>query len=154
MKNNVVVLISGKCGTSVTKISKLLAEKLHCKIYKYDSKKNSKNTSAIVERKLNGKKTFVVEGRLCDYFYGKFDRTLSIFLDSPYPNRLKKISYKTQLPESEAAMLIERVDGERKTHFEYHTHEQWGSSKLYDYVIDVSGRNSYELADEILTLIK
>lgn len=89
-------------------------------------------------RKIAEQGSAIIVGRCSDYVLRDTGYTLNIFLTSPMPVRVKRISERTGLDAEKAEELIIKKDKAREEYYNYYTFGNWGTASNYDMCIDSS----------------
>ena len=93
---------------------------------------------AKVLRKLLEQESYVCVGRAADFVLRDKPRVLSVFLDAPYPDRLRRETERQGISEAEARRYIDRLDKYRNDYYTYHTGRRWRDLSNYDLCLDTA----------------
>ena len=93
---------------------------------------------AKVLRKLLEQESYVCVGRAADFVLRDRPRVLSVFLDAPYPDRLRRETERQGISEAEARRYIDRLDKYRNDYYTYHTGRRWRDLSNYDLCLDTA----------------
>jgi cytidylate kinase len=102
-----------------------------------------------VIRNLADKAPAVFVGRCSDYILRDLN-CLDVFITAPIEERIKRVSERSGLPETDAESLIRKKDRTRETYYNYFTFGNWGIADNYDICIDSSILGIEKTADFII----
>ena len=97
---------------------------------------------------LSDKEDCVIVGRCANHILQ--DRTLSVFIYSPFETRVKNVMKRLDREEKSARKLVKRMDKERRSYYEFFTDEKWLDMGQYDLCID----SSRFTTEEIVKILK
>lgn len=80
----------------------------------------------------------VMIGRCADYALRDADNCLNLFIYAPLAERVKRISQVRGLSPEKAKDMINKMDKQRASYYNYYTSKKWGSPASYDFCIDSS----------------
>ena len=110
-------------------------------------KAQSEQIKAIAERE-----SCVIVGRCSNYLLKDHENHISVFLYAPLNERIKKVMDRAQISETEAAMLIKKIDKERRYYYNYHTDQKWEEMTEYDICIDTSRFTTEQIVNMIMAI--
>lgn len=93
---------------------------------------------AKVLRKLLEQESYVCVGRAADFVLRDRPRVLSVFLDAPYPDRIRREMGRQGITQAEARRYIDRLDKYRNDYYAYHTDRRWKDLSNYDLCLDTA----------------
>lgn len=93
---------------------------------------------AKVLRKLLDQESYVCVGRAADFVLKDKPRVLSVFLDAPYEDRIRREMDRQALSRARARQYIDRLDQYRNDYYVYHTGRRWKNLSNYDLCLDTS----------------
>ena len=105
---------------------------------RYDIPINDKlfSVQSDIIRKTAETESAVFIGRCADYVLKDDYPTFRVFIYAPLEKRIKRISERNSISESEAKSLIEKTDKRRANYYNFYTGEKWGRYENYDLLID------------------
>lgn len=80
----------------------------------------------------------VFVGRTADYILRDQKRLVSIFITANMDDRIKALCKRNDCKRAEARKMIEAMDSDRASYYEYYTGKRWGHSESYDLCINSS----------------
>ena len=110
---------------------------------------------AKVLRKLLEQESYVCVGRAADFVLRDKPRVLSVFLDAPYEDRIRREMDRQGISRTEARRYIHRLDQYRNGYYSYHTGRRWKDLSNYDLCLDTAALgldNCAALIEEYLYL--
>ena len=96
----------------------------------------------------------VIVGRCSNYLLKDRPNHISVFIFAPIQKRIENVRERSDISETEAAILIKKIDKERRYYYNYHTDEKWEEMYQYDLCIDSSKFTADEIVNMILALDK
>lgn len=78
----------------------------------------------------------VIVGRCSDYVLREHPNCLHIFVCGSLGERTKRIMRKMSLNESNASVLVKKVDKSRSSYYQYYTSKKWGLPTSYNLCIN------------------
>lgn len=110
---------------------------------------------AKVLRKLHEQESYVCVGRAADFVLKDQPRVLSVFLDAPYEDRIRREMSRQGISRLQARRYIDRLDKYRNDYYGYHTGRRWKDLSNYDLCLDTAALgldNCAALIEEYLRL--
>lgn len=95
----------------------------------------------------------VIVGRCADYALGDYPNCISIFIQAPLEDRVKRISAKDNISESAAKDLILKTDKKRASYYNFYSNKKWGVSSSYDLSVNSSVLGIEKTVEFIRTFI-
>lgn len=80
----------------------------------------------------------VMIGRCADYALRDSDNCLRLFIYAPMADRVQRIAALRSLSPEKAKDMINKMDKQRASYYNYYTSKKWGSPASYDFCIDSS----------------
>ncbi len=105
---------------------------------------------ADVLQKLAAEKSCIILGRNADDILKNYPHTFKVFIYAPKEDRIQTIARRYSIGEKEAGDMIDEVDHNRASYYEYFTHKKFGCAENYDLCLN-SGINSF---DDCVKIIK
>ena len=105
---------------------------------RYDIPINDKlfSVQSDIIRKTADEESAVFIGRCADYVLSENYPVFRVFIYAPIEKRIKRISERNAISESEARSLIEKTDKRRANYYNFYTGQKWGRYENYDLLID------------------
>ncbi|EFM01150.1 AAA family ATPase [Hoylesella marshii] len=89
-------------------------------------------------RKAAEESSCVFVGRCADYVLRDVKEAVSIFITANLEERLKQVSKRHLCDEETAEKLINSIENERSSYYNYYTGKKWGHSTSYDICVNSS----------------
>lgn len=105
-----------------------------------------------VIRDIAEKGSAIFIGRCSDYILRDLD-CLDVFISAPLEERIRRVSERAGISETEAESLISKKDKSRESYYNYFTFGNWGMASNYDYCIDSSILGIEETAEMIISFL-
>lgn len=105
---------------------------------------------AKVLRELLSQESYVCVGRAADFVLRDKPRVLTVFLDAPYEDRIRREMERQCIDRSSARQYIDRLDKYREEYYIYHTGRQWKNLSNYDLSLNTAALG----LDHCVTLIE
>lgn len=105
--------------------------------------------------RLLDQESYVCVGRAADFVLKDKPRVLSVFLDAPYEDRIRREMSRQGIGRGEAKRYIDRLDKYRNDYYSYHTGRRWKNLSNYDLCLDTAALgldNCVALIEEYLHL--
>ena len=80
----------------------------------------------------------VMVGRCADYALADNPNLVSVFVQAPLENRIRRIATKYDLTDSKAKDSILKTDKKRASYYNYYSNKKWGDAASYQLCIDSS----------------
>jgi len=96
----------------------------------------------------------IIAGRSGFYIFRKHPNHLSILIQAPMENRIKRICGKQNISEKEALETINKVDKMRENYINTYTDTSRYDARNYDLVFNMADHTEDEIVDLILQYIK
>ncbi len=109
-------------------------------------------TQVDVIRSLAEKEDCIIVGRCANDILRDFDNCKSIFVHAPLEKRIENVMQRTSVDHKEAALLIKRMDKQRRYYYNYFTDKKWEDMSQYDLAIN-SGTMSEDQIVDVLTAL-
>ena len=77
-------------------------------------------------------------GRCADYVLRDVKEAVSIFITANLEERIKQVSKRHLCDEETAEKLINSIENERSSYYNYYTGKKWGHSTSYDICVNSS----------------
>ena len=110
---------------------------------------------AKVLRRLLDQESYVCVGRAADFVLRDKPRVLSVFLDAPYEDRIRREMSRQGIARAGAKRYIDRLDKYRNDYYSYQTGRRWKDLSNYDLCLDTAALgldNCVALIEEYLYL--
>ena len=91
-----------------------------------------------VIREIAQKESAIFVGRCADYILRDRENVINLFINAPLEFRVNRIVASTKLSQQEAEELIQKVDKQRSSYYNYYTYKAWGAAPSYNLCIDSS----------------
>lgn len=95
----------------------------------------------------------VIVGRRADQILKEHPHVLRVFVTAPKEARVRRISERDRLDESESARKLAAVDQERAAYYEQYSGKRWGAADSYDLCIDTEQLGVDGAVDTILAAV-
>ena len=112
-----------------------------------------KTETRIVEE-IAKEESCIIAGRSGFYIFRKHPNHLSILIQAPMENRIKRICGKQNISEKEALETINKVDKMRENYINTYTDTSRYDARNYDLVFNMADHTEDEIVDLILQYIK
>ena len=89
-------------------------------------------------RKAAEESSCVFVGRCADYVLRDVKKAVSIFITANLEERIKQVSKRHLCDEETAEKLINSIENERSSYYNYYTGKKWGHSTSYDICVNSS----------------
>lgn len=86
-------------------------------------------------KELSERENCVIVGRCADYILSSHKRKIRIFVQGSPENKIKRITERAGVSESEAKSRIQKKDKKRASYYNYYTGAKWGKPENYDLVV-------------------
>ncbi len=100
-------------------------------------------TQVDVIRSLAQKENCIIVGRCANDILRDFGNCKRVFVHAPMEKRIENVMKRAEIDQKEAALLIKRMDKQRRYYYNYYTDKKWEDMSQYDLTI-----NSGELSEE------
>lgn len=100
-------------------------------------------------KKIAEEESCVIVGRCADYALANNKDCLNIFVHASLEDRIKRVSQRNDLTENKARDLIQKMDKQRSSYYNYYTCKKWGDARSYDLCLNTS-KQSLEKCVEII----
>ena len=107
-------------------------------------------TEADVIRKLAEQEDCVIVGRCANDVLSDVEGVRSVFIHAPLDSRIKVVMERSNIDDKDAALLIKKVDKQRRYYYNYFTDKRWEEMEQYDLCLN-SGTMSEEAILNVLT---
>ena len=107
-------------------------------------------TEVEVIKQLAEKEDCIIVGRCANEILSDNDAVRRVFIHAPIDYRIRTVMDRASIDEKEAALLIKKVDKQRKYYYNYFTDKRWEDMSQYDLTIN-SGTMSKEAILNVLT---
>lgn len=101
-------------------------------------------------KKIAREESCVIVGRCADYALADFGDVVNIFLHADFEDRVRRISKRRDLSDNKARDLIQKMDKQRASYYNYYTCKKWGEAKSYDICLNTSKLSPEKCVDIIL----
>lgn len=105
-------------------------------------------------RDIAQKGSCVIVGRCADYVLRDTPGLVSVFLTSPFNERVERVMRRKNIGESTARSIIRKKDSNRKAFYNGYTLGNWGEASNYDICLDSSVLGIEGTADTIIAFTK
>ena len=106
---------------------------------------------------LAGKSDCIIIGRCADYILEEF-KPFRIFIYASIDSKLARCKERSKQGEAfndrEMVRRIQRIDKERRQHYEFYTGRKWGAKENYDLMINTTDRDIKTLVKGILAIFR
>ena len=89
-------------------------------------------------KKLANQGPCVIVGRCADYALADYPNCISVFIQAPLEDRIKRISAKNNIAEGAAKDLILKTDKKRASYYNFYSNKKWGDCASYDLSVNSS----------------
>ncbi len=80
----------------------------------------------------------VIIGRCADYALAENPNLLSLFINAPLDDRIRRVAKRQRITPEEARKVILKTDKRRASYYEYYSSRKWGSVDSYHFCLDSS----------------
>lgn len=105
-------------------------------------------------REIAAKGSCVLVGRCADYVLRDMPELVSVFLTSPFQERVERVMRRKNVSESAAGSIIRKKDSNRKSFYNGYTLGNWGEASNYDLCLDSSVLGIEGTAEVIIDFAK
>lgn len=109
-------------------------------------------TQVEVIRSLAEKEDCIIVGRCANDILRDFNNCRKVFVHAPLEKRIANVMQRASIDEKEAALLIKRMDKQRRYYYNYFTDKKWEDMSQYDLAIN-SGDLSEDQIVDVLTAL-
>ena len=89
-------------------------------------------------KKICEKESCVVVGRCADYALMGRENCLNVFIHADNTYRVKRVADRLSISEQKAKDLIQKMDKQRSSYYNYYTSKKWGRAQSYHLCLDSS----------------
>ncbi len=89
-------------------------------------------------RELSETENCVIVGRCADYILKDHEKLVKVFVQGDMPDKIKRITVRAGISESEAKDRINKKDKKRANYYSYYTGGKWGKAENYNLVVSTS----------------
>ncbi len=107
-----------------------------------------------VIRELAKKDSCVFVGRCADYILRDYPRCINIFVCADEQDRIKNIIEYEKISPDKARDMMERVDKQRASYYNYYTGKTWGAASSYHLCVNASLLGIEETTEYIRSFLK
>lgn len=107
-----------------------------------------------VMKSLAEKKSCVIVGRVSNYVFRKYERSLHVFISAGMEHKIQRVVKRDNMEPKEAEKKIKKVDLERKNHCKYFTGTEWGMADNYDLTLRTDAFSVEDAAEAIVSLAR
>lgn len=101
-------------------------------------------------KKLAEQESCVIVGRCADYALADYPDCLNVFVRADLSDRIHWVSQQKDLTENKAKDLIQKMDKQRSSYYNYYTCKKWGDARSYDLTLNTSKLSHEACVDIIL----
>lgn len=101
-------------------------------------------------KKIADRESCVIVGRCADYALADYEDCMNIFIYADLTDRIRRVSKRRDLTENKARDLIQKMDKQRASYYNYYTCKKWGDARSYDLSINTSKLSPQDCVDLIL----
>lgn len=105
-------------------------------------------------RDIAAKGSCIIVGRCADYVLRDMPGVVSIFLTSPFQERVERVMRRKNVSQSVARGIIRKKDSNRRSFYNGYTLGHWGEAGTYDLCIDSSVLGIEGTTDTIIAFAK
>ena len=109
-------------------------------------------TEVDVIKSLVEKEDCIIVGRCANEILAGVEGVRRVFIHAPLDYRIRKVMDRASIDEKEAALLIKKVDKQRKYYYNYFTDKRWEDMSQYDVTLN-SGTMTEEGILNVLTTL-
>lgn len=102
-------------------------------------------------REIAEKESCVIVGRLANHILKGHVKSFNVFIGADMESKIKQVTVREGLTETEAKEKIEKVENERANHCMYFTHKQWRDVRNYDFYMK-SDLLGWDAASEMIVV--
>ena len=103
-----------------------------------------------VIREIASRESAIFVGRCADYILRDHPRCVNVFITADEADRIARLRQRHNCSEEEARTLMERVDAQRASFYNYYSLRTWGQAATYHLCVNSSKLGEEETADFIL----
>ncbi|WP_300258608.1 AAA family ATPase [uncultured Alistipes sp.] len=103
-----------------------------------------------VIRNIAAGESAIFVGRCADYILREHPRCVNVFITADEKSRCARLCERLGCTEQEAHSMMERVDGQRASYYNYYSSRTWGEASTYHLCVDSSVLGDEGTADFIL----
>lgn len=92
----------------------------------------------------------VIVGRCADYALAENPKCMNIFIRADREDRIRNVSKRFDLTDNKARDMIQKMDKQRASYYNYFTSKKWGDSRSYDLCLNTSRLTTDDCVDLIL----
>lgn len=107
-------------------------------------------TQKEIIKSLAAKEDCIIVGRCADDILKGMEGCRSVFICAPFEQRVMNIVERTEVSAKEAALLVKKMDKQRRYYYNYFTDKKWEDMSQYDMCLN-SGSVSEEEILKVLT---
>ena len=103
-----------------------------------------------VIRNIAARESAIFVGRCADYILRDYPRCVNVFITADERDRCARLSGRLHCTEAEARAMMERVDSQRASYYNYYSSRTWGEAATYHLCVNSSVLGDEGTADFIL----
>lgn len=103
-----------------------------------------------VIRDIASRESAIFVGRCADYILRENPRCVNVFISADEADRIARLCKRHNCSEEEARALMERVDSQRASYYNYYSLRTWGVAATYHLCVNSSKLGEEQTADFIL----
>lgn len=104
--------------------------------------------SGVIQR-VTAERSCVIVGRAADYILRDHPRCAKIFITANMEDRVRRVMDQKKVDYKNAVKIINHVDNQRSSYYNFHTNNTWGNAEAYDLCVNISSLG----ADATLDLV-
>lgn len=101
-------------------------------------------------KKIAEKESCVIVGRCADYALSDNPNCINVFIHADLDVRIKNVSRNLNITENKARDIINKMDKQRASYYNYYTSKKWGDSKSYNLSLDAGKLGTDNCVEMIL----
>lgn len=106
-----------------------------------------------VIRKVANERPCVIVGRAADYILREHANCVKIFITANHEDRVRRVMDQKKVDYKNAVKIINQVDNQRSSYYNFHTDVTWGSAEAYDLCINISALGAEETLNVITDFV-
>ncbi len=109
-------------------------------------------TQVDVIRSLAQKEDCIIVGRCANDILRDFNNCKRVFVHAPMEKRLENVMQRVEIDQKEAALLIKKMDKQRRYYYNYFTDKKWEDMSQYDLTINSGDLSEEQIVDVLVAL--
>ena len=109
-------------------------------------------TQVDIIKRLAEQEDCIIVGRCANDILNDVDNCRTVFIHAPYDYRIKKVMERASVDEKEAAVLIKKIDKQRRYYYNYFTDKKWEDMSQYDLCLNSGTMSEEQILDVLASL--